>query len=427
MGTLQSGEKLRGFRFESPANDTQVSASRCLARQPILDCRQRTFGYELLFRSSPDSLFSSESSDNATRIVLDNLLLMGLDVVSDHLPAFVNCTRNVLTDGLAALLPVKHVILEVIETVEIDAEVVRACRDLKEAGHRLALDDFTPGQLASPLLELADFVKVDFLLNAPPERQQLARELGARNIRLVAEKVETREEFEAALSMGYELCQGFFFARPKMVVRRAIPAFKLNLLRILREVCRPDFDAGRLEESIKAETSVCYRLLKYLNSFAFPFQYEIKSLRHALSLLGENKVRQWLALVIETAMGSDKPSELMVTCLARARFCELLAPSAHLEAYETDLFLCGMLSMIDAILDQPLSEILGELGVSNRIHSALISSSGPLYPVLDAVLAWERGEWDAAEASAAKHHISEANLMRAYIRSIEWTKAVFRV
>ncbi len=403
------------------------STARFLARQPILDRRQRTFGYELLFRSGPESQFSSESSDSATKIVLDNLFLMGLDVVSDRLPAFVNCTRNVLTNGMAALLPVEHVVLEVVETIEIDEEVVRACRGLKEAGHRLALDDFTPALLPSPLLGLVDFVKVDFLLNAPPERQYLAQKLGARGIRLVAEKVETREEFEEALSMGYEFCQGFFFARPKMVVRRAIPAFKLNLLRILREVCRPDFDAGRLEQAIKAETSVCFRLLKYLNSFAFPFHYEIKSLRHALTLLGQNKVRQWLALVIETAMGADKPSELMVTCLTRARFCELLASSAHLEALETDLFLAGMLSMIDAILDRPLSEIVGELGVSDWIHSALVRSSGPLYPVLGAVLAWEKGDWDAAEASAAKGHISEADLLRAYIKSLEWTKAVFRM
>lgn len=403
------------------------SPARFVARQPILDRSQRTFGYELLFRTTAESLFSTETSDTATKLLLDNVFLLGLDTVSDGHPVFMNCTRNILTGGMAALLPSERVVLEVLETVDPDDGVVQACVDLKAAGYRLALDDFTLAQFPHPLLPLADFVKVDFRLNTTGERGELARQLGSKGVHLVAEKVETQEDFEAALGMGYQYCQGFFFAKPKMMTARAVPAFKLNLLRIMREVCQPDFDASRLESAIKAETSVCFRLLNYLNTYAFSFRSEITSIRHALALLGESKVRQWLCLVVETAMGQDKPSELVVTCLIRARCCEQLAKSAGMPVFETDLFLTGMLSAIDAILDRPLEEILNELNVSHCIRSALIESQGPLHPLIAAVLALEKGDWGKMSEMTLRAHLRERDLMDVYAKSLEWAQTVFRM
>jgi c-di-GMP-related signal transduction protein len=400
--------------------------ARFVARQPILDRQGQTFGYELLFRATAESTSSDDRTDRATDILIDNLFLLGLDRLSDGRPVFVNCTRSTLVEGIARLLPPNRVVLEILETVEPDEEVVRACRDLKAAGYQLALDDFTLAHFSNPLLPLMDFVKVDFGLSTPPQRKLLVRNLRARRVRPVAEKVETPVEFSEAVGMGFQYYQGFFFARPQTLARRTIPAFKLNLMRLLREACRADFNAARLEEAIKSEPSICYRLLRYLNTYSFSFHHQIISIRHALTLLGENKVRQWLSLVVETAMGQDKPEELVVTCLIRARCCELLAGPAALLSLDTDLFLAGMLSAIDAILDQPLPSVLEELGVSTDIHRALIEKKGPLHPILAGVLAMEQADWSAVSKVTAEAHLSEQTFMNAYLQSLEWAHEILQ-
>ncbi|MGH9455925.1 MAG: EAL and HDOD domain-containing protein, partial [Terriglobia bacterium] len=311
--------------------------------------------------------------------------------------------------------------------VQADEQVFWACDDLKNAGYRIALDDFTASQNSHLLLPLADFIKVDFMQTTPAERRSFAERFIPRGIHLLAEKVENQEESESAIRMGYEYCQGYFFAKPKIITGRDIPSSKINLLRILREATRPDFDQERLVETLKHEASVCYRLLKYLNTFAFSFCREITSIRHGVTLLGEGNIRRWISLVAATAMGQDKPSELVLTCLARARCCELLAEAAGVPAYDTDLFLTGMLSTMDALLGRPLPSILEELRVCSHISLALTSGSGPLYPALRAVLAMESGDWGLISRAASEARISDDALSGACMSSLEWAQTVFRI
>ncbi len=426
MPVLPSTEPHAADQITEHNDSHPITEARFVARQPILDRSERTFGYELLFRPTAESTSSGDRTDRATEILVDNLFLVGLDSLSDGRPLFVNCTRKALTGEVASLLPPERVVLEILDTVKPDDEVMRACRGLKTAGYRLALDDFTLEQFSNPLLPLMDFVKVDFALNRPAQRKLLVRNLRARRVHPVAEKVETPVEFREAVGMGFQYYQGFFFARPQTLTRRAIPAFKLNLMRILREACRADFNAVRLEEAIKNETSICYRLLRYLNTYAFSFRHQISSIRHALTLMGEEKVRQWLSLVVETAMGQDKPEELVVTSVIRARCCELLAEPAALPNLGTDLFLTGMLSAIDAILDQPLASVLEELGVSTDIRGALLEAKGPLHPIVAGVLALEKADWSAVSELTAKARLSEGTFMRAYAESLDWVHHIFR-
>jgi len=257
---------------------------RYVARQPIFDRDEKVYGYELLFRDGIENAFHGDS-EIAARATLDNSLVMGVDVLCDGHRAFVNCTRDTLIKGLVRLLPAAPTVVEVLETVPPDPDVIAACVNLKEAGYMIALDDFVADDRREPLAEIADIIKVEMRLTTNEERMGLMKKFGNRRCRMLAEKVETYADFVRARDQGFVYFQGYFFRRPEMLAAHDIPANRLNYLRMLQEVSRPELDVPALEKLIKAEASVCYRLLRYLNSAVFSFQSEIHSVRHALSIL----------------------------------------------------------------------------------------------------------------------------------------------
>ena len=206
--------------------------------------------------------------------------------------AFINCTRDVLLKGYASLLPKQRVALEILEDVTPDEEVINVCRALKAAGYVIALDDFDDRDALRPLVELADIIKVDFLATKGQERRVLVERFTPAGVRLLAEKVETHEDFKQAAEMGYSHIQGNFFARPEIVSGQDIPGFKLNYLRILQAILQPELNLSQMEGIIKRDASLCFRLLRYLNSVLFGFSEEIRSIRHALGLLGDEQVRK---------------------------------------------------------------------------------------------------------------------------------------
>ena len=258
-----------------------------VARQPIFDPHQKVYAYELLFRSGMDNFFDASDPDQAsTSVIVDRLLLMGMEKLTGGDRAFINCTRNVLIKGYAALLPKDKVVVEILESVEPDDEVVGACLRLKRAGFMLALDDFIYEERLEPLLPLVDFVKVDFRETTERDRRALVEKLSPRGIKMVAEKVETRSELQQASEMGYTYFQGYFFSKPEIIVAKDIPGYKLNYLRVLQAVNQPEINLVELENIIKLEASLTYKLLRYLNSAFFGFRTEIRSIHHALALLG---------------------------------------------------------------------------------------------------------------------------------------------
>jgi EAL and modified HD-GYP domain-containing signal transduction protein len=298
---------------------------RYVARQPIFDCEQRVFGYELLFRDSLENCFIGDA-DEASRATLDRSLVMGLDVLCDGRRAFVNCTRDTLIKGLVTLLPSTSTIIEILESVPSDPDVMAACQSLKQQGYMIALDDYVAGDPRAPLAEMADIIKVDLQLTTEEQRGELVKQFGPWRCRMLAEKVETQSEFARARDQGFVYFQGYFFRRPEMMGTHDMPANRLNYVRMLQEVSRPELDVPGLERLVKQEASICYRLLRYLNSAAFGFRKEIHSVRHALSLLGERDLRRWVRLIAAVGAGQDKTSDLVLSALVRGRFCELLAP-----------------------------------------------------------------------------------------------------
>ena len=393
-----------------------------IARQPIFDRQSEVSGYELLFRGSRENRFSGADVDLASVMTLEqSAAAFGLDRLVGERTAWVNLTRDALLNDYYRILPAHRTVIELLESVEPDTAVIEACRRLKANGYFLALDDYAFAAAAAPLLDVADLVKVDFM------KSELACDAGAlarlrgSGVRLLAEKVETLDEHRAALAAGYDLFQGYYYCRPEMIETRDLPPSKLAQLRFLAEVTRPDASFERLEELFRQDVSLTTRLLRYLNSAAFGWRHEVASLGHALALMGLEPLRQWATMMGFVALGGDRPRELIVTGLSRARFAEELAAPSGLPEHRNDLFLTGMLSIVDCMVGRPMREILDGLAVPKPVRSALTGDEHPVGTVYHAVQAFERGDWDAEAITQA--HLPLGVMNEAYVRSLFWAEA----
>jgi c-di-GMP-related signal transduction protein len=398
---------------------------RFVARQPIFDGAEKVFGYELLFRDGLENYFQHTDADVAARITLDSSLLLGLDLLCDGRRAFVNCTRDVLIGEYVTLLPSNLTVVEVLETVGADQMVIDACSRLKEAGYMIALDDFTMDDPRQPLTELADIIKVDLKQTSTQQRAALVQRYGSSRCRMLAERVETREQFVAARQQGFVYFQGYFFRQPEVMTTREIPVNRINYLRMLQAVAQPDLNLHEIEKIIKGEASLCYRLLLYLNSGLFGFSGEIKSVQHALLMMGENEIRRWVRLVAAEGGGQEKSSELVFSALVRARFCELLAP--RVDHGGSDLFFMGLLSLMDAILEVPMSIITEKVPLDQETKTVLLGGANRLRPIYQLMLAQESGEWQESSGLAARLHLSETLVAESYWNAMQWARQVTSV
>jgi c-di-GMP-related signal transduction protein len=401
-----------------------------VARQPILTTDEKVFGYELLFRDGIEDFFRSPDSDAASRSTLNTSMLLGLNVLCDGRRAFVNCTREILLKDYVTLLPSGQTVVEILETVPADELVVAACRRLKEAGYMIALDDFAVNDPRQALTDLADIIKVDLRATATADAAAMVNRYGPWRCRLLAEKVETREEFAASKKAGFLYFQGYFFRRPEILTAHEIPANQLNYLRMLTAVSQPELDVRAIENLVKGEASLCYRLLRYLNSAAFGFGSEIHSVRHALSILGEKEVRRWIRLVASLGAGQGKSSDLVLAALVRARFCELLSPQVQYKVQQkvqygdSDLFLMGMLSLMDVILEIPMRQVLDNIPIDQECKAVLLGVTGRLQPFYQLMLAQESGEWTAAKKLTTELHLNESDVAMAYWQAMQWARQV---
>jgi EAL and modified HD-GYP domain-containing signal transduction protein len=397
--------------------------TRYIARQPILTREQNTHAYELLFRSGPDNFFDSCSADAATAGTIDFSLLSFASSLTSGLPAYINCTRNILVRDVITLLPRDRVVIEVLEDVIADKEVLAACDRLHSSGYRIALDDYVRNPETARLLPFADIVKVDFLATNAARQAAIASEMRSRGIRLVAEKIETREQFELARRLGYDYFQGYFFSRPQMLSMQDVPCTNLSYLQILGLANSEDYDVQQLEAAILREPSLCYRLLRYLNSAAFGL-FPVRSIRHALSLLGQHEIQKWISIVVMISIASDKPGELIASALTRARICEVLAPHCGEQAAEA--FMVGVMSLMDAILDCPMDVVVSQLPLTNACKSALRGGSDRLGRLLRLSVACERVAWEEISDISAELAFDEGIVWEAFRQACEWSSKVLR-
>lgn len=379
-------------------------------------------GYELLFRENPEDNRFSSDTESATSTTIDALNVMGLDVVCDGKLAFINCTQQMLLKEYFLLLPPGKVVLEIQESVAVDESVIAACRQLKQRGYSIALDNLVPEDRRAALIPLADYAKVD--IRKVPEAQNLVASniaLGEK-CQMLAEKVETRVQFISAARDGFTLFQGYFFRHPERMRARHIPANKASSLGLLQAISAPQLDLATVEDLIKHDASLCYRLLRYLNSPLLGIASPVQSVRHAMSLLGEHELVRWIRMAVTLAMGQGKCSDLLLASLVRARFCELIA--VKVPNCKADVFLMGMLSLMDAILEMPMGIVVEGLALDADIKAELLGaktrskiSGSPIYQLM---MARESGDWETVAALARKLNLSLPFVNRAYNDAMTW-------
>ncbi len=402
-----------------------MSGDIYVARQPIFDRDEQVFAYELLYRSSLENFFPHHDGDEASSSVInDSMFGFGLESLTGGKPAFINLTRTVLLNEWITIIPKELVAVEILETVEPDDEVINACKKLKQDGYMMVLDDFVYEERFEPLLALADIVKIDFIVSSKKERAEMCQRFAGASFKLLAEKIESHEEYQEALDLGYSYFQGYFFCKPEVISRQDVPGFKLNYLHFLQEINRPDLDYSSIETIIKHDIALSYKLLRYINSVAFGWRKKVESIKQALVLLGEHPLKKWASLAAFSSIADDKPPELLSTSLVRASFCELIAADASLKGKELDLFFVGMLSVIDALVGRPLEEILDEISISDEVKGALLGSGTVEGDVLQLIIAYQHAEWGRVSELAAKLGIDEKRLPEVYYEAIEWADEI---
>jgi len=402
-----------------PSTQSAAGITRFVGRQPILDRNQRVFGYELLFRSSLDN-WADLNSESISLQVMDDMLSLGLDTVAPGAMAFVNCNRQVLIEETITLLPAQTTVVEVLETVADDDEIVAACRHLKDLGYRIALDDFLPGHGSDRLVELADFIKLDFRASTPERNHEMQLLLRRKTLDLVAEKVETEEEFNRARDDGFSHFQGYFFARPTILQGRTIPPNQVIYIQLLDAVSTSPLDIDRVEKLVMAETSLCFRLLRMVNSPNFTQRDPVTSVRHALMLLGEDRMRKLITIAAATSLGEKVQacSQLVLLSLHRARFCELLAQ--RILQIPGEQYLIGLLSPVDAILHVPMETIVKMLPLRPPASAALLDQDGPVSGPLQLVQAFERCDGKLCARLCAQLNLSETEASAIFVESLQW-------
>ena len=412
-----------------PSNTPSVALAepadglRYVARQPIMDLRGRVHGYELLFRAGPESSFRGDG-DLATRTMLDNTVIFGLERLTGGLPAFVNCTREALTEDLVRVLPSGMTVLEILENLEPTPTLIAACRKLKASGFRLALDDFTFKPKWGPLVELADYVKIDFVLSGPQERERLLNRLRAVTVALVAEKVETQEEYKQACEEGFTLFQGYYFCRPVLMKNRKVPANRLSQIEILQLLRADLIELRKLAQLVKRDASLTYRLLRLVNSPMCAVRQEVSSIQSALLAVGEETFRRILTLAITSELCSDQPPEVLRMAFVRGRFCELAAPLCELDP--TEQYLLGMLSLLPAMLRVPMRELTPALPLRQEIRWALEGTANPERGLLQWLEFHEYGDWARCDEVAQAKGLNEAQVVSCYAHAVEWAEEALR-
>ena len=397
-----------------------------VARQPIFDKSNKVFAYELLFRSSMINSFSNSDGDRATLEVINNSFInIGIDKIVGNKKAFINFTEKILKSDVLDILSPRLIVIEVLENVEPTEEIFNICKSLKNKGFILALDDFVFNTKYINLLKIADIIKVDFMITKGYERKRIMELVKNKNIKFLAEKVETMKEFKQAVDFGYSYFQGYYFSKPSIVSEKKIPENKMVNMKVLRELNKEHFSMDNLINLIKRDISLSYKFLKLINSANFGFKSRITSLNQAVALLGEEEVKRWLYFIVINTIGDDKPEIITINSLIRGRFGELIIEKIGLEDKTFYGYLVGMLSMMDVILDRPMDEILNELLIPLEVKDALIGEKVNIYSkILNLIVSYEKGQWSKVFSIAKELNLNEKYLPLAYINAIQWSKEV---
>lgn len=395
-----------------------------VARQPIFSRNMKIFGYELLFRDGLSNVFPGIDSESATSKVLTNSFLsIGIEEITAGAPAFINFPEASIVKKLPLIFSPKILVVEILEDVDPNAELVVACRELSRRGYPIALDDFFFKPEYRVLIPHANIIKLDFRALARDVLRETVRKLKPFPLRLLAEKVETYDEFHAALDMGFSYFQGYFFSKPQVLNGKDISSPKMNLIRIMAEANKENLEFNKLELIITKDLGISYKLLRYVNSAFFRRRDKISSIKQAIVLLGEKQIRQFVSLIAMSNLAQDKPSELVLSSVIRAKFCELAGGLDGGKANADELFTLGLFSFIDAVLDDSMEALMQKLPLSEEIKKALISGEGILGEYLKLVSGYESADWKTTTLTASRLGLKKEGLPKCFMEALNWANS----
>ncbi len=396
-----------------------------VARQPIFNEKKKLYAYELLFRASMDNFFPNIDGDAATSKLLSNSFFsIGIEKIIGKHRAFINFTRDLLIKKVPLMFPSDRVVVEILEDVEPEKEVLEGCQAIASAGYAIALDDFFYKPELEPLVALAHIIKFDLRATPLEEIGDLIKKLSRNGIGLLAEKVETHEEFQKSMDMGFQFFQGYFFSKPEILKGKEISTPHMNILEMVAEANKPDFKFDKLEKMIARDVSISYKLLQLMNSAFYKRIQEITSIRQAIVVIGESGIRRFLSVIAMAGVSTGKPDELLRSSIIRAKFCEFIGEMNRNSVNPAELFTMGLFSQIDAMMDDSMESLMEKLPLSERIKTALVKREGELKDYLELVVFYEKGEWEHVAEKAGLLGIEEKKLPEYYIGALGWADTV---
>ena len=397
------------------------------AQQPILNTDQSLYGYELLFRDSEQNVFPKVSSEEATaRLIAESLIGQSLDRLAGNVRCFVNFPQESLLKQLPTMLPADQLVVEVLEDVEPSDEVINALRSLKEQGHTIALDDYIHDPRWQQCVDFVDIIKFDLTQQNWEQLQEYVNLFKPHNIRLLAERVETHEEFEKCKAMGFSLFQGYFFSKPQMVRQRAMNANELTVIQLLNAVNQDDPDFSQIERLFNADVSLSYKLLRTLNNKLGHRGTKVESLQQAAIYLGSAELRKFVSLIATRSVNDSSPLELSKLAMTRAYFCEALSKKMS-GGNTTHGFMTGFFSLLEVLMERPLAELIDGLPLTANVISALTEEQGALGHVLKLCKAHEQANWQAVDEQASALSLEPETSFAAYSDALQKADEMIRL
>lgn len=390
-----------------------------VARQAILDVNKEVVAYELLFRNSNNNKFTHVENTNPTlEVIRNSFSVIGLEKVTEGKRAFINFDGELLKSGFIEAFPKDRIAIEILESVKPDETIIECCKALKEKGYIIALDDFSYTEEFDELIEYVDIIKVDFLITKGKERKKIIEKIRNEKIKFLAEKVETEEEFKQAIEYGYTYFQGYFFCKPVIIEGKDISGYKFTYMNLINELNKDNVDIKKIENLIKNDVSLSYKLLKAANSAYFSLKREITSIGDAIIIIGTKELKKWLFIITLQNMGESKIGELIKMSLIRAFFGEMLSFKIIPKVSSFDGFITGMFSLMDALMNVPIEKVLDELPVSNNVREALLKKENTLAEMLKLIIEYENGNWEEVNKLVEKFRLDEKFVRECYLEAI---------
>lgn len=405
-----------------------------VARQAIYDVGKRVFGYELLFRDGVQNCFPDIAPDEATSSMLaGSHLSIGVENIAMNKLAFINFHQNTLLYRFPLTLDPLNVVIEIIETVQVDPGLITACQHIADLGYKLALDDYDFAPHWEPLMPLITYIKleVDAIDQTKPDRMKRILDFKKQGKILIAEKVETIKEFNTLKALGFDYFQGYFLSKPEMLKHKNVDVAISSIVELVDISISKDFDLNKVIKVFEKDVGLSFKLMRFINSPMVNKRQEIDTLPHALAYLGQAELKKFIALLVIANLKGNKPFDLILTSLVRAHFCRLLGAAMKLKDDPPHGFLLGLFSLIDALMDQAMPEIMKNLPFSDEFKDVLCQkdTTGKLAQQHQLCIAFERADWDLLNDLAASTKIEQVDLFSMYRESVSWAegmKSTFR-